>query len=157
MKMMKTSSNKILEVHHFEPAWQISTHTVTWDWLEDRKAKRLVGNWKVDELDLAHPANSNIYRCRLATSTSPYCWSLPSSRGLKFWGKPPRYLWIDLWIQRHWGRLRFRDFQISETPEITKLGSKPVLFGIPPGNSGKINVGGDMNNFLVSRSRNGSK
>ena len=78
-------------------------------------------------------------------------------RGLKFLGKPPRYLWIDQWIQRHWGRLRFRDFQISETPEATKLRSKTRLFGVPPGNSGKINMGGDMNNFLFSRSRNGYK
>ena len=69
---------------------------------------------------------------------------LPSSRGLKFLGKP---LDICGLINGSRGIEGGFDFGISscETPETTKLRSKTSLFGIPP-DLRQINMGGDMKN-----------
>lgn len=154
-KMMNTSSyTQILEVHHFEPSLAQSPHTqwrdlrLTWGSKGKKVGWKLEGGWTwlgpPSKFQHIWVPTRNLNLTLLLVITK-------GPRGLKFLGKP-----LDICgliygstrrhpIKNPGGRLRFQDFQISETPEATKLGSKTRLFGIPP-DLRQINMGGDMKN-----------
>lgn len=134
MKMRKTSYNQILEVNHFEPGLAQSPQSqwrdlrLTWGSEGKKVGWKLEGGWTW----LGPPSKFQHISVPTRNLNLTLLLVITKFKGLEIFGEALGYLWIDQWIQRHWGRLRFRDFQISETPETTKLRSKTRLFGVPP-------------------------
>ena len=157
-KMMKTSlQTQILEVHHFEPGLAQSPQSqwrdlrLTWGSKGKKVGWKLEGGWTW----LGPPSKFQHISVPTRNLNLTLLLVITKIKGLEIFGEALGYLWIDQWIQRHWGRLRFRDFQLWNAWNYEAEKQNPFVWSTTQ-ICGK-STWGVIWKILVSRSRNGYK